>query len=56
MSECVCMRDRRASVCVCVSVFSFPREVLAERYLFTPPAELMELSGSDGLQERCVER
>lgn len=28
-------------------VYSLPREVLAERYLFTPPAELMELSGSD---------
>lgn len=35
------------SVHVCECVYSLPREVLAERYLFTPPAELMELSGLD---------
>lgn len=40
---------------MCECVYSFPREVLEECYLFTPPAELMELSGSDRLQERCVE-
>lgn len=32
---------------MCECVYSLPREVLAERYLFTPPADLMELSGSD---------
>lgn len=32
---------------MCDCVYSLPREVLAERYLFTPPAELMELSSSD---------
>lgn len=43
------------SLHVCECVYSFPREVLAERYLFTPLAELMELSSSDRLQERRVE-
>lgn len=41
---------------VCECVYSFPREVLAERYLFTPLAELNWSSlAKNPLHERCVE-
>lgn len=40
MYECVCAGVREC-------MHSSPREALAERYLFTPLAELMEFSGSD---------